>query len=64
MRIACAFFQRLQICLMISGAPREYGLGTHLRDKFCRLKVRRGYKRAAVAIADRILAAIYHLFSQ
>ena len=49
---------------MISGAPRKYGLGTHSRDKFYRLKARRGYKRAAVAIAHRILAAIYHLFSQ
>jgi hypothetical protein len=49
---------------MISGAPREYGLGTHSRDKFYRLKARRGCKRAAVAIARRISVAIYHLFSQ
>ena len=49
---------------MISGAPREYRLGTQLPDKFYRLNPRRGYKRAAAAIAQRILAAIYHLFSQ
>jgi transposase len=37
--------------------------GTYLRDKFYRLKARRGYKRAAVAVAHKILAAIYHMFS-
>ena len=34
--------------------------GTYRRDKFYRLKARRGYKRAAVAIAHRILVSIYH----
>jgi transposase len=38
--------------------------GTYLRDKFYRLKARRGYKRAAVAIAHKILVAVYHMFSQ
>jgi len=38
--------------------------GTYLRDKFYRLKARRGYKRAAVAIAHKILIAIYHMLSQ
>jgi transposase len=38
--------------------------GTYLRDKFYRLKARRGYKRAAVAIAHKILMAIYHMLSQ
>ena len=38
--------------------------GTYLRDKFYRLKARRGYKRAAVAIAHKILVAIYHRLSQ
>ena len=38
--------------------------GTYLRDKFYRLKSRRGYKRAAVAIAHKILVAIYHMLSQ
>jgi transposase len=37
--------------------------GTYLRDKFYRLKARRGYKRAAVAIAHKILVAIYHMIS-
>jgi len=38
--------------------------GTYLRDKFFRLKARRGYKRAVVAIAHKILLAIYHMLSQ
>ena len=38
--------------------------GTYLRDKFYRLKARRGYKRATVAVAHKILVAIYHMFSQ
>jgi transposase len=37
--------------------------GTYLRDKFYRLNARRGYKRACVAIAHKILVAIYHMFS-
>jgi transposase len=38
--------------------------GTYLRDKFYRLKARRGYKRAAVAIAHKILVSIDHMLSQ
>jgi transposase len=38
--------------------------GTYLRDKFFRLKARRGYKRSVVAIAHKILVAIYHMLSQ
>ena len=34
---------------------------TYLREKFHRLRVRRGYKRAIVAIAHKILFAAYHL---
>jgi transposase len=37
--------------------------GTYLRDKFYRLKARRGYKRAAVAVAHKIMVAIYHMLS-
>jgi transposase len=37
--------------------------GTYLRDKFYRLKARRGYKRAAVAVAHKIIVAIYHMLS-
>ncbi len=38
--------------------------GTYLRDKFYRLKARRGYKRAAVAIGHKILVSVYHMISQ
>ncbi len=38
--------------------------GTYLRDKFYRLKARRGYKRVVVAVAHKILVAIDHMFSQ
>ena len=38
--------------------------GTYLRDKFYRLRARRGYKRAAAAIAHKILVATYHMLSQ
>jgi hypothetical protein len=37
--------------------------GTYLRDKFFRLRARRGYKRAVVAVAHKILVAIYHMLS-
>jgi len=37
--------------------------GTYLRDKFYRLKARRGLKRAAVAVAHKILVAAYHILS-
>jgi transposase len=37
--------------------------GTYLRDKCYRLKARRGYQRAIVAVAHKILVAIYHILS-
>jgi len=38
--------------------------GTYLRDKFYRLKARRGAKRAVVAISHKILVAAYHMLSE
>jgi transposase len=38
--------------------------GTYLKDKFYRLKARRGYQRAAVAIGHKILIAAYHMLSK
>lgn len=35
--------------------------GSYFRDKFHRLKARRGYKRALLAIAHKILIASYHM---
>lgn len=37
--------------------------GTYLRDKFYRLKARRGHKRALVAVAHKMLVATYHMLS-
>jgi len=38
--------------------------GTYLRDKYYRLKARRGPKRAAVAVAHKILVALDHMLSE
>lgn len=38
--------------------------GTYFGEKFRRLRVRRGAKRAAVAIAHKMLIATYHVLSQ
>jgi hypothetical protein len=35
--------------------------GSYYKDKYHRLKSRRGAKRAAVAIAHRITKAVYHI---
>ena len=43
--------------------PCSDGKCRSLLDKFFRLKARRGYKRAAVELAHKILVAIYHMFS-
>jgi transposase len=43
------------------GAARSKG--TYLREKYFRLKARRGAKRALVAIAHKILVAVYHMLS-
>lgn len=37
--------------------------GSFLKDKFFRLKARRGYQRAAVAIAHKILKAVYTMLA-
>jgi len=45
-----------------SGAARTRG--SYLKDKFYRLKARRGYKRAAMAIAHKILIAAYRMLAR
>ena len=37
--------------------------GSYFKDKFFRLKSRIGYKRAAMAIAHKIIKAAYHMLS-
>jgi transposase len=53
----------LKTALVEAAQSAAKAKGTYLRDKFYRLKARRGYKRACVAIAHKILVAIYHMFS-
>jgi transposase len=36
---------------------------SYFREKYYRLKARRGHKRAVVAVAHKILVAIYHMLS-
>ncbi len=38
--------------------------GTYLKDKYHRLKARRGPKRAALAVAHKILVAAYHIIAR
>jgi transposase len=54
----------LKAALVEAANAASHAKGTYLRDKFFRLKARRGYKRAAVAVAHKILVSIYHMLSQ
>lgn len=54
----------LKTALVEAANAASKAKGTYLRDKFYRLKSRRGYKRAAMAVAHKILVATYHLLSQ
>lgn len=38
--------------------------GTYLREKFYRLKSRRGHKRAALGVGHKILVAVYYMLSR
>jgi transposase len=53
----------LKTALVEAAQSAAKAKATYLRDKFYRLKARRGYKRAAVAVAHKILVAIYHMLS-
>ena len=54
----------LKTALVEAATAATKAKGTYLRDKFYRLKARRGYKRAIVAVAHKILVATYHMLSQ
>src|SRR5208282_2211091 len=51
---------------MLVGAAVSAGRtkGSYLKDKFHRLKARRGPLRAALAIAHKILIAAYHMLAK
>src|SRR6201993_1836566 len=53
----------LKAALVEAANAASRAKGTYLRDKFFRLKARRGYKRATVAVAHKILVATYHMLS-
>jgi transposase len=54
----------LKTALVEAAQASTRAKGTYLRDKFYRLKARRGAKRAVVAIAHKILVAVYHMLSE
>jgi transposase len=51
----------LMIVLVEAAQAAARSKGTYLRDKFHRLKARRGQKRAIIAIAHKILISAYHM---
>ena len=53
-----AFLKTALVTAAITGARRE---GTYLAEKYRRIAARRGKMRAAIAIAHKILLAIWHM---
>jgi transposase len=51
----------LKAALMTAAISAAQTKGTYLRDKFHRLKARMGTKKAAMAIAHKILVAAFHM---
>jgi transposase len=51
----------LQTALVEAASAASRKKDSYLRDKFFRLKARRGYKRAAMALAHKILISAYHM---
>lgn len=54
----------LKTALVEAASAAAQAKGTYLRGKFHRLRSRRGHKRAAVAVAHKILVAIYQILSR
>jgi len=55
--------RHLRTALVEAAVSASHKKGSYLRDKFYRLRARRGTKRAAMAIAHKILIAAYHMLS-
>jgi transposase len=51
----------LKAALVTAAISAAQAKGTYLRDKFYRLKARMGAKKAAMAIAHKILVAAFHM---
>lgn len=54
----------LKAMLVTAAASAARAKGTYLRDKFHRLKPRLGTKKAAMAIAHKILVAVFHILGR
>lgn len=53
----------LRTALVEAGIAASHKKDSYLRDKFYRLRARRGTKRAAMAIGHKILIAAYHMLA-
>jgi transposase len=51
----------LKTALVQAAVAASRKQGSYLKDKFFRLKARRGFRRAAVAMARKILVIVYHM---
>jgi transposase len=54
----------LKTALYEAARPASQTKGSYFKDKFYRLKARRGYKRAAIAVGHKILNAAYHMLAK
>ena len=54
----------LKAMLVTAAVSASQAKGTYLRDKFHRLKARMGAKKAAMAVAHKILGAIFHMLQR
>jgi len=54
----------LKATLVTAAISASQAKGTYLRDKFHRLKARMGMKKAAMAVAHKILIAVFHMLQR
>ena len=54
----------LKAMLVAAAISASRTKGTYLRDKFHRLKARMGSKKAAVAVAHKILTSVFHMLQR
>ena len=54
----------LKAMLVTAAISASQAKGTYFRDKFHRLKARMGTKRAATAVAHKILVAVFHILQR
>lgn len=54
----------LKAALVVAAVSASQAKGTYLRDKFHRLKARMGTKKAAMAIAHKLLVAVFHMLQR